>query len=113
MLTEVERDEDAEDDECDDFLNHLELDGAEVTGTDAVSAHLEAIFEESDHPAHEDDLPQGFATEPEVSVPGERHEDVGDYEKNDCPHLEFGRVGFRQSCRNSVRMRFTEQIEVR
>jgi hypothetical protein len=35
-----------------------------------------------------------------MSVPGKRHEDVGDYEKNDCPHLEFGRVGLEQSCSN-------------
>ena len=113
VLAEVERYKDAEHDECDDFLNHLELNGAEVTGTDAVGGNLEAVFEEGDYPAYENDFPQGFATKPEVSVPGKRHEDVGDDEKNDCPHLEFGRLGFWQSCRNLLRMRFTEQIKER
>src|SRR4051794_3071074 len=96
MLVEVKRYEDAEDHERDDFLNHLELDGVEVSGTGAVGGDLEAVFEEGNHPAYEDDFPQGFATKPEVSVPGKRHEDVGDDEKNDCPHLEFGRAGCGQ-----------------
>jgi len=113
MLVEVKRDEDAEDDERHHFLNHLELNGAEVTGADAVGGNLEAVFEEGDYPAYENDFPQGFATKPEVSVPGKRHEDVGDDEKNDCPHLEFGRLGFWQSCRNLLSMRFTEQIKER
>ena len=87
MLAEVVGDEDAEDDERDDLLDDFELYGAEVvSGADAVSWDLETVLEKGNQPADQDHLPQSFAAEAKVSVPGKRHEDVGDDEKNDRPH---------------------------
>src|ERR1035438_3214428 len=90
MRTKVERGEDTEDDQCDDFLDHLELDRAEVSGADAVGRNLEAVLEEGNAPTYQDDLPQSFAAEPEVAIPGKSHEDVGDNEQKDGPHRQFG-----------------------
>src|SRR5215469_15977834 len=86
VLAEVEGDEDAEDNERDDFLDDLELDGAELIGSDAIGRNPKAVLKEGDHPADDDDLPQRLVAEPKVPVPGKRHKDVGDCEKNDCPH---------------------------
>ena len=32
----------------------------------------------------------GFMAKLQVPVPGNRHENVRESEKNDCPHIEFG-----------------------
>jgi PLP dependent protein len=89
MLTEVEGNEDAEDDQRDDLLNYLELDRRKVSGADAVGRHLEAVFEQGDSPTDQDDLPKSFLAELQVAVPGEGHEDVGEDEKNDGPHNQI------------------------
>jgi hypothetical protein len=86
MLAKIIGNEDAENDQSNDFLNHLELDRAKVACADAIGGHLEAILKKGDHPAYNDHLPQRFLAESEMSVPRKRHEDVGDNEKNDCPH---------------------------
>ena len=86
MRTEVIRRKHAKDDEGDDFLNHLELHGSEAAVADAVGRYLEAVFEEGDAPAHDDDLPQRLILKLQVPVPGNRHENVGANEKNNCPH---------------------------
>ena len=83
---EVESGKDAEHDEGDDLLNDLELNGREAFGADAVGGHLEAVFKESNAPADDDDLPEGFVAELQVAIPGKGHEDVGDDEKDYCPH---------------------------
>ena len=75
-------------DQRDDLLDHLELDGREARRADAVGGHLEAVFEEGDAPADEDDLPQGVLAVFQVAVPGKGHEDVGEDEKNYCPHSQ-------------------------
>jgi hypothetical protein len=41
MLAEVEEGEDGEDHQGDDLLHHLELDGREALGADAVGRHLQ------------------------------------------------------------------------
>ena len=89
MLAEVEGDEDAEDHQGDDLLDHLELDEREAASTDAVGRHLEAVFEKSDAPTDENDLPQRLLAELQVAIPGEGHEDVGEGEKNDGPHIRI------------------------
>jgi len=86
VLTEVEGDKDAEDDQGDDFLNDFELDGREPICAEAVSRYLKAVLEEGNAPTDEDDLPEGFLAKAKMAVPGEGHEDVGEDEKNDCPH---------------------------
>src|ERR1039458_2765480 len=87
VLAEVVGDKDAENDQRDHFLDDLELDGAETSGADAVGGHLEAVLEEGDRPTDENHLPERLVPESEVPVPGKRHEDVGEDEENDGPHL--------------------------
>ena len=87
VLAEVESNEDAEDHQGDDLLHHFELDGREAVSAQAVSGNLEAVLKEGDAPTDEDDLPQRFMTEPQVAIPGEGHEDVGDDEQNNGPHI--------------------------
>ena len=81
--------EDSEDNQGDDLLDYLELDGCESAIADAVGGHLKAILEEGDRPTDQDDLPESFVAEAQMSVPGKRHEDVREDEKNNCPHLCF------------------------
>ncbi len=75
-FAEVVDGEDAEDAEGDDLLDDLELGGREGGGADAVGGDLEAVLEEGDGPADEDDLPECDVFVLEVSVPGEGHKDV-------------------------------------
>ena len=86
LVAEVEDGEDSEDGERDDFLHDLELIGREGARADAVGGDLEAVLEEGDRPADDDDLPEGDVAIFEMSVPGEGHEDVGADEKKDGPH---------------------------
>src|ERR1039458_8918545 len=90
MLAEVEEGEDSEDDQRNDLLDDLELDGRKAVGAHAVGRHLEAVFEEGDAPADQDDLPKRFLAEFQVAIPGEGHEDVGEDEQDNSPH---GRIG--------------------
>jgi hypothetical protein len=94
LLAEVEGDKDAENYQRDDFLDHLQLYGAEAISANAVGRHLEAVLEEGNAPTDEDDFPQRFMTEAQVPVPGKRHEDVGDDEKNDSPHAKLDANGW-------------------
>ena len=86
MVSEVVDGEDTEDGEGDDLLDDLELVGRECAGTDAVGGDLQAVFEEGDGPADDDDLPQSDVAVFEVTIPGEGHEDVGADEEKDGPH---------------------------
>ena len=86
MLAEVEGDEDAEDNQRNHFLNDLELHGREAVRAKAVGRDLEAILKEGNRPTHEDDLPERLVAKAEMTIPGKGHEDVGDGEKNYCPH---------------------------
>src|SRR5437667_2078648 len=73
-----------EDAERDDFLKDLELAELQLRMTDAVRRHLQQILEQRDPPAHQrGDDPGPLAQMPEVCVPGERHEDVGEDEQDD------------------------------
>jgi hypothetical protein len=94
MLAEVGGDKDAENYQRDDFLDHLQLHGAEAVSANAVGRHLEAVLEESNAPTDEDDLPQRFLTEAQVAVLGKGHEGVGDGEKNDGPHVKLNADGW-------------------
>src|SRR5260370_26623630 len=78
FVAEIHHGEDREDRERDDFLNGLELCGAELIRADAVCGDLKTVFEERDPPAHHDHLPEGFATKFQVAVPRKGHEDIGD-----------------------------------
>lgn len=75
------------------LLHHLELHESEWSAvahkTDAVGGHLTEVFKEGDAPREENDDQQGpvFADagglEPQVTVPSEGHEDVGEDEQNE------------------------------
>lgn len=82
--------DDGEDDKRYAFLNHLELDqikrSAIIHETDAVGWYLTAIFEEGDGPTEGDDTDKrpvaahARLLQLEVSVPGQRHEDVAQHQ---------------------------------
>ena len=100
VISEVVDGEDSEDGEGDDLLDDLELVGREGAGADAIGGDLEAVLEEGDGPADEDDLPERDLAVLEVSVPGEGHEDVGADEQKDGPHVcvEFSRRVMQVRC---------------
>jgi len=89
VLAEIEGDEDAEDDERNHFLNDLELHGGEAVCADAIGRDLEAVFKQGNGPTDEDHFPERLMAKAEVTVPGEGHEDVGDDEKDYCPHISI------------------------
>src|SRR5687768_17613488 len=82
-LAEIKNSEAAEDGEGDDFLDDFEFDGGEVGVAPAVGRDHEQVLEEGDAPACEDHEPEWRGLELEVSVPGERHEDVRRAEEED------------------------------
>jgi PLP dependent protein len=90
VLAEVKEGEDGEDGERDDLLDHFELHGGKAGGADAVGGDLKHVFEKGDAPTDKDDLPQGLLAVFQVAVPGEGHEDVGEDEKDYCPHSLVG-----------------------
>ena len=57
--------------------------GVELAVTPAIGRHLQAVLDEGDHPAHDDHLPERRVLEAQVTVPGQRHEDVGGDEQGE------------------------------
>ena len=68
--------EDTENHECDYLLNHLELVGGEGPSADAICWNLQAILEECNRPANQNNFPQRGGPVLEMTVPREGHEDV-------------------------------------
>jgi hypothetical protein len=85
--SEIEHGEDGEDAESDDFLYHLQLNGAEAFRADPVGRNLQAVFKESDAPAYEDHFPQSVLAVLQVSVPGNCHAYIRENEQYHCPHI--------------------------
>src|ERR1700722_7363990 len=65
-----------EDDQRDDFLDRLQLRRTVDGVADAVAGNLQAVLEERDAPAYENDDPQRTIGEFQVAVPREGHKDV-------------------------------------
>jgi len=86
FLLEINDRKDAEHNERDNFLYRLELGAGKLVGSDPVRRHLKAIFKKCDKPADKNDLPQGYFPEFQMSVPGERHEDIRDRQQSDSFH---------------------------
>jgi hypothetical protein len=64
------------------FLHDLELAECERSVADPVCGNLEQILEQRDAPAHERrDVPFAIVERAKMAVPGERHENVREYEK--------------------------------
>ena len=86
--------DDGEDDERHALLNHLELNQVEGTAiideSNSVGRYLTAVFEEGDGPTECDDSDEGPVAayarllQFQMSVPCQRHEDVAQYEEQDC-----------------------------
>src|SRR5690606_32253699 len=72
-----------EDRKGDDLLDRLQLGGAEIAVADPVGRHLEAIFQQGDGPARQDDHEHWRRLELQMAVPGEGHEDVGQQQQAD------------------------------
>ena len=104
FFIEIENREYGEYQQSDHFLNSLELRGAELIRANAVRRDLEAVFEKSDAPAHQNHLPESGSAELQVAIPGEGHEDIRDGEKDDRSHARYllGRTGFVE-CKWSVK----------
>jgi len=99
LRAEVERCEDTEDYEGNDFLDDFKLDRGKAAITESICGHLEAVLEKGNGPTYEDDFPKRLRFKFQMTVPGNGHEDVGEDEKNHCPHTGFGRGLGTASCR--------------
>ena len=75
-LAEIENGKNGKDRERDDFLYRFELYARKLAGTNAVSRHLQAIFEKREAPADQDHLPKGLFLELQMAIPSECHEDI-------------------------------------
>ena len=84
----VERGKNSEHRQRNDLLNHLELNRREAAISEPIGGNLKAILKEGDAPADEDDLPQRLLPKLQMPIPGNRHKDIGEDEKNDGPHSE-------------------------
>ena len=100
VLAKVESNENAENNQGDDFLNDFQLHRVKPVGSEAVGRDLEAVLEKGNTPTHEDDLPERLLPEAQMAIPREGHEDVGEDEKNDCPHYQVGRAWDGPGCRD-------------
>lgn len=89
VRAEVKGREHREDRYRDHFLNHLQLHGAKAAITHAVCGYLKTVLEKCDHPADHDHLPERLALKLQVTVPGNRHENVGANEKHNGPHASI------------------------
>ena len=87
LIAQVRHRKNRENHQRDDFLDRFQLRRRKLIGPNAVRGYLKAIFNESDHPADEDCDPQGRLPEPEVAVPSESHEDIGDSQQDDGSHF--------------------------
>lgn len=103
-----EHGEEGEDDERHDLLDHFQLPdrerAAQRGAAEPVGRDLKAVFEECHAPAHQHDGGHaeafGFRPEGDVSVPGERHEDVRyDQQCDGCQSAEHVTRGFRRGFR--------------
>jgi hypothetical protein len=86
LFFQIDNGKNAEHDECDDFLNCLELGARELVRANSVGRHLETVFEERYEPADQNDLPQGNFPEFQMPVPGNRHENIRNSQQSDSLH---------------------------
>jgi hypothetical protein len=91
IFTQIKHREKAEDDQSNDFLHDLELSGAELLRPDAIGRDLEAILEKRDTPASKDRHPERDVFVLQMAIPGKRHEDVGNGQKDNRSHFWFPR----------------------
>jgi hypothetical protein len=103
-VAKIKNGEDAEDGQRDDFLGNFELSRGIDVAAPAVGGDLQHVFKKGDSPACDDDEPDGFVLEFQMTVPGESHEDVragqeeereksglGDIVHIDCRRTRFAR----------------------
>ena len=91
-----------------DFLQDLQLGQIEHGVADTVGRDLQQIFKEGDPPPHHGGNVPGFGGEIfQVSVPGERHENIGEDQQTDGLH------GGRQMHDHSISARAARDIRLR
>src|SRR3954469_2152182 len=73
-LLEIEQRKSGENQQCDHLLHGLELRRRINRVAIAVGGHSEAVLDERDRPARQDDAPQRHLFEAKMTVPRERHE---------------------------------------
>ena len=59
-----------------------------LIGTDTIGRYLKTVLEGRNQPADENCFPEWGLSEFQMSVPGKRHENVGNAEKNYGSHRE-------------------------
>jgi hypothetical protein len=86
FLTEIQDRENRKHGQSDHFLNGLQLSRRKLIRSDTVCRDLKTVFEKSDTPTCEDDLPESLAAVFEMAIPGKGHEDIRDGEQQDGSH---------------------------
>ena len=76
FCTEIKKGKYREDSKGDYLLYNFKLIGGVKRTAPSVRWHHNEVLKKGDSPTDEDRHPQGTTLELEVSVPGERHEDV-------------------------------------
>jgi len=89
VLIQIENREDREHDQGDDFLNYLKLRSIELMASIAVGGNLKAVFEECDPPTYQHHLPESHVLMAQMTIPGERHENIGNQEQENCEHGNY------------------------
>jgi hypothetical protein len=85
-FAEIRPREDDEHAKRDDLLDHFQLKRCEFTIADAIRGDLKTIFSERDEPAHQDYCQKRSFAVFQVTVPGNRHEDIRANQKENCFH---------------------------
>lgn len=85
-LFQIPHREDAEDNQRNHFLDRLQLRCRELIVPNPIRRHLETMLHKANPPTGKNHDPQGRVFLLEMSVPGDRHEDVGHRQQQDCLH---------------------------
>ena len=95
---EIKKRKDHEDQQGDDFLDDLQLEGGVAVAAPAVGRHLQQIFKKRDGPAYNDDQQQRFALVFQMSIPRAGHEKVGANEEHDRQPAGLSQVIHKKCC---------------
>src|SRR3954469_17995163 len=91
-LLEIEEREHGKHRERDHLLHRLELRRRIHRVAKPVRRHGEAVFDEGDCPADENDAPERHSLELEMAIPGKRHEHIGADQETDRQQVRRGDV---------------------
>ena len=86
FLVEVSDCKQAENQQRDDLLSHLELNGSKLGGTPTVGRDLKTIFKKRNQPADQNGQREGCVFVFEVAIPREGHKKIGNGQQKNRPH---------------------------